>query len=266
MVKDNNTCKYQNDDWNVKKIVSFQESFIRKGPKKKNVDIDYFRLLIYGASNSGKTFFVLKKFLPRMIKSKAYDRFYIFAQQYSKQQYEEVLGDKMIFINISESKMNVLKIIETLEKNITASVCGKWKNGEDKYPHRNLILFDDFSDPKVTKDPIFSNIFTRFRHYQTSVIFIAQHLDKLTTPLMQSNATHYVFFRLLGRSLTQGIRIIEDRVLLGGSSDNKEFDEKTYTRSLYKDWVVKKDHKGRNRYKFILVDASYSVVFLDLKM
>lgn len=262
-------CKYQNDDWNVKKIVSFQESFIKKGKiNKKGVDIDYFRLLVYGASNSGKTFFLLKKFLPRMLKSKAYDNFYVFAHEYSKHQYKQVLGDKMIFINISENKINVIKIINAIQDKIVVSNPNNnlWKNGTSMYPERNLILFDDYSDPKVTKDPTFSNLFTKFRHFQTSIIFVAQHLDKLTTPIMQSNATHFVFFKLLGRSLGQGQKIIEDRILIGGSEEVKVYDEKTYTKNLFKDWVLKKDSRGQNRYKFILVDAAYSCIYLDLKM
>lgn len=205
---------------------------------------DFFRMILFGASQSGKTHCILHKLLP--VLKKRYHRVILISPQNIKGQYQQIIPKHAFsYINCHEFKKgyemsDVLKMLQQLIEN---TKIGRTQDGHDKFKFNTLIILDDAVSEKV--DPQLQLAFCRMRHYQCSIVFVSQHTAVLTSPMMISNSNYILLFNMTGSNKLKCCNILSSYV--NGSSEK---DIKGKSMRLYDEWVV-------NSYK-----KSYHCLFL----
>jgi len=160
---------------------------------KASLRQDFFRMLIYGASGSGKSFFLTKKLLP-MIKDQ-YNAIFIFTlpenNGYYKKAVEREMNKKLYLVN--QGFLPVLKKITEQQRGNTS---GKDELGNPKFRSNLLFIWDDVLSEKVLRNQEFVDQFTHMRHLHISTILITQITNKAISPQLRSNVTHSVIFKI----------------------------------------------------------------------
>lgn len=169
---------------------------IRTGPLK-NMSEKLFRMMIFGSSQSGKTYLLLHKLLPLL--SDHYDSYVIFTRKFNIPCYKKAFrnknmkGHKPIFFTDISEILNVIKKIENIqEKNIK----GYDSEGEPIYKNKILFVFDDIIKEKLMKTDDFLEVFVNLRHLYISTILLSQIVSKAITTDMKASTNYFIFFAL----------------------------------------------------------------------
>jgi len=179
----------------------------------KNINENYFRMLILGKTGSGKTYFLNNQLLPKL--SKKYTMFYIFTTPYNIDVYKQVLTE----LEVPKERQKVMgftdvslipAVIQQIELTIAKDKVDKDSDGHPIFRDHSLLVFDDILDDKVMSSMEFRGIFTRFRHIQASAIILAQITTKAVTPAMKGNMNYGVYFQLESQQMRFAVEMIRD--------------------------------------------------------
>lgn len=233
-----------------------QQQFI-----KQFIPKDSFRMMIYGASNTGKTYF-LKNFLLPVLKKK-FDKVYIFTVKHNVEPYKrrlESLGfvdtesytifddPNPMFIRMALTALNELK-------NKLYKLDEYDSDDNPIYSQEWLYIFDDILNKKLTESPEFLDIFISGRHSYTSVIMISQVTTDIVTPKIKGNLTHKIIFptdnkfqkleylNLIGSAIESAY---DDQ---GQSLSESEIREKANT------FYIRGVKGEKNKYRYIIIDG-----------
>jgi len=195
---------------------------------------DYFRLMIYGSSGSGKTYWLLHTLIPALKDS--YDTIIVFTRSHNNAEYQKNIPDVAI---INEDFGEVLgKIRKIQEKNIK----GLNKDDQPIYHTRILLVWDDVLDKKLFNDKAFMSQFTNMRHLQTSTIVISQITNDIVNTGMKANTSHFVIFRINGYyQQIELFRMIESAIgneLLLAGIDVTEKELRRKAKKMYREEVA----------------------------
>src|SRR4051812_46824591 len=124
--------------------------------KKYNLECinnDYFRMILFGASQSGKTFKILHKFLP--VLKKKYHRVILISPSNIKGQYQQLIPKHAFtYIDCHQFKKgyemsDVLKMTQQLIQN---TKIGHSEDGHEIFKFNTLIILDDAINSKVDQE------------------------------------------------------------------------------------------------------------------
>jgi hypothetical protein len=203
----------------------------------KKFDSGYFKMLIYGSTGSGKTYFLVNKLMPKLKKN--YNEIIIITRPSNRFFYRKAFPKSIIRTGNPE---NVIKTLNQVIEKQEASKIGTKENGESIYSNNILIIYDDYLDENLFKTPEFLDQFRRFRHFQTTVILLTQTTNKEINTQMKGNTQFSVFFKLndIAQRL-EAIRKIGECLDIDNVKDNRE-----KARSIFR------DHVKKSKYGFII--------------
>lgn len=198
-----------------------------------NLPIHPFRLLIVGASGSGKTNLLLNLIYDHL----KFDSLFVCAKdlyepKYSKLQenytmFEDVEKQDIIDCKNIKKKKTLLNLYKKYKKSevVFSSNTNDFITVDDLNPSlRNLVIFDDCVTEKDQKN--IEDLFIRGRKKNASIIYLSQ--SYYSTPInIRKNCKYFIFFNLQPREIQQIIREID------GNLTNEEF------KKLYKKCVQK---------------------------
>lgn len=171
--------------------------------------MNLFRMLICGPCACGKStlvFNILKEI------HRDYDEVYLICPTTHQDLYQKKLKFK---------KDNIIE--EPTNKNFDDLITKVKNNHENK--KKSLIVCDDILYTELTKmNSSLCSIFTRIRHWSTSIIVICQHYKQIP-PVIRNNVTHSVFFKLANNSA--------EKVMFEEYSDTFKELYKEYTADKY---------------------------------
>ena len=177
------------------------------------------RNIIFGASNSGKTFLLQKRIYPKIFKT--YEYVFIITQITNNQGYISMIPNNYFMkevgsgitkkmpqveicnpLNVKEIENELQKIKKFQEANMIRDYKGnilKDINGDIIYKYNVLLIFDDIVSKKLKDSDLFSNIFTTYRHWKITLIFLIQSIYGFIDSLMTSNTTYLTIYDLSGQ-------------------------------------------------------------------
>lgn len=213
---------------------------------RKDIRGNYFRMVLFGSSNTGKSYF-LKNYLLKLILDQ-YDCVVLFITDSIVYEYIDTfrkLGfpDNCIRICTRNHLQCLQYMIAKQAMNRDIEKSKKMK--KNIFRSNLLFIWDDVLDPKITGEKIFVDQFTNYRHYQISIIFVAQITTKIITPQIRNNISFFGFFKLPDQYQK---RILIDNIgaCLNNANDaEKPFYNNEYchdAESLYKDIIGSKDY------------------------
>lgn len=151
---------------------------------------DYFRMIIFGCTGSGKSYFLAKQLYP--IIKKNYDNIVVFTRKFNATFYEKQIPNCSLITDKDTILDSIKRIKETQEMNIK-----KLDNlGCPIYKTNILFIFDDIVDEKLFKDDEFKEIFFNLRHLQISVILLSQISNTAINTSLKANCQFFVIFKL----------------------------------------------------------------------
>ncbi len=140
-----------------------------------------FRIGIIGASQTGKTTFVLDQF----VKNPKYNfkNIFLCGLDHNIKKYKESLqqGTKLRYLGYQ--KDHVIGGLYSVQTKLAEA----HKLGQ-KLP-KSLVIFDDLIDPEFIRSQTFINFMTTSRHYNIYVIYLCHSPTVVLTPLMKNNLT-----------------------------------------------------------------------------
>lgn len=212
-----------------------------------------FRMLIFGASESGKSTLLVKEIIPA-IKSK-YDEFVVFTPEFNKRYYEtqfkKMKIDRFhIFTNSSEEIPDMLEEIKQLQMNNIKSYN---KEGEPIFKSQILIIFDDIISNFLFNSEEFLQLFFHLRHLFISTILISQVTSGEVNPAMLSNTSFFVIFRVDGKyQVLPMVDIISGAVF-------KQHPELTFNKVRQEAKRIFAERALNVEYGYIVIDAKRNI-------
>lgn len=229
------------------------EENIEKEYILNNINRGYFRMLIFGASNSGKSTFVLTKLWS--VLTKKYEKVFLISPEFNHNQYKKVIGKKLTCKDTSRGTKDVINYIKNLKDGIIKNMkTGETKSGIPTYKYNTLLIFDDVFIKDLNRDDSFISIFSSFRHIQVSTIYLAQAIEIMTTPIMRTNSTYIVYFRLPGRGSKVAMKDIENQLFINDDKKRKDIASNLY--------IVNVNNK---KYGHIFLDIEKTKIYLSIK-
>lgn len=143
---------------------------------------------VIGASQSGKTYYVLQSLLPNI----SFDSVLLAGCDHNISQYTKTISE------LPNGKKKVLRYLgvddETVLDHITtiADKLKKFNTLNPKKAKETLCIFDDFVNPKAIKDQRFISFLATCRHARITVIYVCHNVDVVLTPFMKTNMTHFI--------------------------------------------------------------------------
>jgi len=215
----------------------------------------YFRMLILGCSQCGKTYLVANSIIPAIKKN--YSNFIVFTRSYNKDVYKKIFDRN----NIPEDKQAIM----TLDPTFIMLAISKLKATQEKYYEKNdkdghpiykssiLVIFDDILNENMMKSDAFLEIFANLRHLQISTILLSQITNKAITTQMKANTNYTFMFKLMGHAQQlYPIQLIEDCILKREPFIKKD-NLNNKARKIYSDNVMSK------KYGYIFVDSDMNM-------
>jgi len=217
---------------------------------------DPFRMLILGASMSGKTHFFLNTIYKAICSN--FHKIILFTSISNKPEYVKIIPEnKLVFIDVfsyeNEAIINLINGIKEFIEN--TQKIGETQTGKVIYEYNYLFIFDDFYNDKIIKSPTFVSIFTNFRHLQVSTCFISQKLDVMVSNVMKENSTFILIFKLAGDSASKAVTLISS--VIGAVVDRKEL--KRISEGIFMNRVLS------NKWGYTIVDVEQTKLYLELK-
>jgi hypothetical protein len=146
-------------------------------------DILRNKYCVIGASQSGKTTFVIDKLLPTI----AYDSILLCGADHNLTVYEK--ASKILDSTVKRRRRVVYlgfhadSVLKSL-RDINQKLRGHKKE--------TLVIFDDFIDPKAVRSQPFLEFIATCRHSRITVIFICHSVDVVISAFMKTNMTHFI--------------------------------------------------------------------------
>jgi hypothetical protein len=212
-----------------------------KGLKKKFRE-DFFRCCIFGASQSGKTYWLVNILIPDIINQ--YDEIFVFTRSHNNEQYKRVFKKYRKDVHIINR--NFIGALTKIRKLQDANIKKVKKNGEPVYHANLLLIWDDVLDEKLFRDPSFLDQFTNLRHLQASTIVISQILNQAVTTQMKANTNIFVLFRMNHyRQRGEIVKLIEETIIKEYERAGRRFAPekiKREAKNLYNEFIVGQDY------------------------
>lgn len=184
--------------------------FTCKQSKYENVPTLPCSMLILAPSNSGKT--ILLTSLIENIYRSCFERVYIFSPSIevdsswlsTKKFQSEIMkvddkNEQLYFDTYDEEAL--ANIIDTQHKVIL-----KMKETNARKLYSIAVIIDDMADDrKVGHSKVLNSLYTRCRHNMISVFLSSQKLRTSISPIIRSNATTYIIYRIRNEKELQSI-------------------------------------------------------------
>lgn len=144
-----------------------------------------FRIGIIGASQSGKTTYVIDRFLKP---ENGYNFKHVFLSglDHNITRYQRNLekGSKLTYIGSQKDQVisNLGQILGRLSE----------LHKQKKKLGKTLVIFDDMVDPEFIKSQPFINFMVTSRHYNIFILYLCHSPTVVLTPLMKNNLTAFV--------------------------------------------------------------------------
>ncbi|NHZ84292.1 MAG: hypothetical protein GWP19_00235 [Planctomycetia bacterium] len=206
--------------------------FLSSSEITKRFTDDYFRMMIFGSTGCGKSYWLTKTFFPIIMPK--YDVVIVFTKEHNRIYYRNALEPFKKQFKLKTSIVtkdipgNLKKIVAAQDRN---KMKKHSKDGEILYKDNILLIYDDILDERLFKDRKFLDQFTSLRHQQFSVIVISQTINKEINTQMKANTQFFVIFKLNHyKQSAELIKIIEGCV--GGINESEDYVKKK-ARSLY---------------------------------
>lgn len=211
------------------------------GEMKKRITEKMFRMIIFGQTASGKTYFLANSVLPAI--SKNFDKFVVFTKKYNSEVYRKMLKKvgveekDIIIFNVSllsdPEDTTIIKqdyviptlqsIAKTQERNVLPDLD---KEGHPTYKYRVLCILDDILNEKMMKSSAFEDVFYTYRHLNISVILLSQISNKCISTQMKGNTHYNVIFKMQGHYQTLYPRqLIADSLITRKGMEQKKAEE-----------------------------------------
>ena len=157
----------------------------------KDLRKKYFRNIVFGSSQSGKTYWLFNNVLPQL--KDLYKTIIIFTKKDNNTLYKLYL-DKLKFAqpliyNIDDDIRKMIKGIYALQEN------NKSADGL-RYLTNILIIFDDILDKKLFNSDLFLTLFTSSRHKQISTILLTQVSHDIINAKIKGNTSFFTLFNI----------------------------------------------------------------------
>lgn len=205
---------------------------------------DNFRMIVFGASGSGKTTFV-KSMLNNNL-TKYYKNIFIVTPKFHDIQYKNIKtnGSKICYIGTKDTS-EILGFLKELQRQRYNRIYDKNENGM-KFKDKVLVIFDDIINDKLVRNSSFSELFGACRHLDISLIFLIQDISTVVSQFMKNNSSHFVLFSL--RNIKRNRDFIFDAISVDSRLDTKTNKElKEIKNSLYNKHIA-------TRYQCIVCD------------
>lgn len=135
---------------------------------------------VIGASQSGKTHFVINNLLPVI----DYDRFILCGHDHNISKYADHLDPDVKLQYFGHDPDVVVARLEKLMSLLSNLPASRKKE--------TLIVFDDFIDNHAIKNRAFMDFIATCRHQQITIIYVCHSVDTVLTPFMKTNMTHFI--------------------------------------------------------------------------
>jgi hypothetical protein len=213
----------------------------------------YFRLIILGKSQSGKSYFLKNRIIKNV--REYYDNLVIFTDEMNKNSYKVTYQPCTI---ITKKHDEVLKkMTDKIKQSFVYNENNEKlysKNGDLLRPHNSLFVFDDIFSPKLIKSEIFIQLLCILRHLQISVIFITQHSEIILSRLIKSQSDAIVLMKTSDQfSRNRFIDIIQTALI--NEFDDKKRKEKAMR--IYNEYVLNK------KYGKVIVDLNKNKIYCE---
>jgi hypothetical protein len=239
----------------------------------------FFRCLVTGASDTGKSFFVTQVVFPHIAND--FDRVIIFTRDANVPYYEKntkyfrAARDNKTFLTKAkewltgeeEQTDNFVRIVTDLSKipeelsNIPAEqeIVREEKDGTPVYRYRYLIVFDDIMHKKLMESQIITDLFTHYRHYGVSVFFIAQASSRFVPSVVQNNSSILLITSMEDRDMRNNL--LRHHVFTCVESvDMSDEVVRSKARKAYKYAIEEKKQQGFP-YGVLIVDKKHRRLF-----
>lgn len=214
---------------------------------------DYFRMLLFGAGQSGKTWYIVNVLLPLLFKK--YQKVFVITPSYNQSVYKKVIP-KQFLTCIDPTKFDDKNDLEVCFKKIQFCIeqtkVGKDETGHDVYKWNSIVILDDVLSPKFSRSETMIQLFARFRHYQVSTIMTSNAWRVLVSPLMLNNTTYIVMFNMKGDARNCAINQLMDYFNYTNERDGKKKAEK-----IFQDYIENK------RYGSLFLDQNSNKLYYN---
>lgn len=219
-----------------------------KAPKLKkyrtqNLSDDYFRALFLGSSGSGKTHYLIEEWYKKKLQYE-YEKVIVITTKINDSYYRKNIPKAAIFTPEGDANKKIQQIdslIEDLENALYKhGVKGKDEKGNYIFKYNTLIIFDDIINEKVIHKSKVNEMFCRFRHLQTSIIFLIQTGTRMITTSMKSNATHFALFNMTDQR-SRNVQEEQIRNVIWAVPQNATFSHnyiKKVAKLIYRDYIL----------------------------
>lgn len=213
---------------------------------------DYFRMLIIGSTGCGKTFFLLMKLLPIILKN--YTKVVIFTKSHNNRRYEKQIRKLSPDIKIKIVNSDYLEELEQLRLDQEENEVGENNEGDPIYGDNILIIWDDVLNEKLFKEEKFLDQFTNMRHIQVSTIILSQITNKVVSRQIKANVEYFVLFKLnhWGQQ-EEPLKLIQSCIYKKAPSMHKD-KIKAKAMSIYKKNIMDRE------YGHIIISGSSDIV------
>ena len=233
------------DDESVKKVLN-----VKKKTFGETLQNKCFKLLLIGEGESGKTYF-LKNHIFKYIQDE-YKNVVFFTNK-SNEGYKKTFFPCFLIVNNHMEKLE--KMLDMINNAYVRDKKGnKIMNGDDYVrPSKTLLIFEDILNEKIIKTQQFQSLICYGRHSSISMIFIVQYPKVICSPLMRSNATHFVLFRMGDKNVQKTVCNIISESLSIYIIDDKKKDEES--KKIYIEKVLKP------KYGKLCIDKKNNLIF-----
>lgn len=215
----------------------------------QSLNQDYFRMIIFGESGSGKTKFLTVQMMPTLLKK--YHIIFVITSRYNHGVYAKVIPNRnlVLFDHTTFEKDGMKNCLAGIERKIESTVLPtKNIDGHEAYKYNSLLIFDDALG-KV--DVELGAAFARIRHLQCSMIFLSNQNNTFVSPIMMQNSSHFVLFSLK-MAKTWCKTMIKGYIESSNAKEAEEMATKIY------DTYIKNSHTGS-----VMLDSKKNKIYYN---
>ena len=213
----------------------------------------YFRLIILGKSQSGKSYFLKNRVIKNLRED--YDNLVLFTDEMNRNSYKIEYQPCTIIAKKHDEVLR--KMTDKIKQSYVYNENNEKlyaKNGDLLRPNNSLFVFDDIFSKKLIKSEIFIELLCILRHLQISVIFITQHCEIILNRLIKSQSDAFVLMKTSDQySRNRFIDIIQTALI--NEYDDKKRKEKAM--KIYNEFVLGK------KYGKVIVDLNKNKIYIE---
>lgn len=239
---------------------------ITKALVKKHIPKDSFRMIIYGATQTGKTYFLRHHLLEQV--ADKFDKIYVFTVNHNKDTYTKILHEKLKYIEGEtydvftdpnpDFILQMISVLGALRDKMYKT--DKYTDeGDPIYGGEWLYVFDDILNKTLTSDPEFRALFVAGRHQGISVVMITQVTNDVITTAIKGNTDMVVIFPIYNTFQRREILARITEALIKRHDDRHE--EVNSNSLVHEARSILSEILGdTNKYRFIMIDQQNDIV------